>query len=151
MRVDNKFKMEIYSLPENVAFARVVVASFASQLEFTLSDLEELKVAVSETVANSIMHGYNGLPDKLILIQCTLHRDRIEIIIEDEGKGIDDVSKAMQPSHSTDPERMGLGLVFVKSFTDSLKITSAPGKGTKVMMSKKASTVAGEQVAATEH
>ncbi len=151
MQINNKFKMEIYSLPENVAFARMVVASFASQLEFTLSDLEELKVAVSETVANSIMHGYNGLPDKPILIQCTLLKDSIEMVIEDKGKGIEDISKAMQPSYSTDQERMGLGLVFVKSFTDSLKILSAPGKGTKVVMVKKVSSVAGEQVAATEH
>jgi len=147
----NMFEMKICSVPENVGFARLVVASFASQLEYTLSDLEELKVAVSEATANAIMHGYDGASDKFINIKCTLYKDHIEIIIEDEGKGIADVSQAMQPAFTTDPERMGLGFVFIKSFTDSLKVLSTPGKGTRVVMVKKVSIQAEEQVAATEH
>jgi len=60
MQIVNQAKLEFQSLPANVAFARVTVAAFASQLDFTLNDLEEIKVAVSEAVANAIVHGYEN-------------------------------------------------------------------------------------------
>ncbi len=60
MQSINHMRIEFSSLPENVAFARVAVAAFASQLDVTLNDLEELKVAVSEAVTNSIIHGYKN-------------------------------------------------------------------------------------------
>ena len=47
MQIVNQAKLEFQSLPANVAFGRVTVAAFASQLDFTLNDLEEIKVAVS--------------------------------------------------------------------------------------------------------
>ena len=58
MKYINQMKLEFLCIPANVAFARVTVAAFASQLDFTLTDLEEIKVAVSEAVGNSIIHGY---------------------------------------------------------------------------------------------
>ncbi len=56
--------------------------------------------------------------------------------MEDFGAGIADIKKAMQPSYSTDPERMGLGFVFMQSFMDSLHVESLPGTGTVVTMTK---------------
>ena len=56
----NHFNMQFKSIASNVAFARVVVSAFASQLDYTLNDLEEIKVAVSEAVTNSIIHGYKN-------------------------------------------------------------------------------------------
>jgi len=134
----NQMKLEFLSIPANVAFARVTVAAFASQLDFTLSDLEEIKVAVSEAVGNSIIHGYGNLPDRLIRIQAALTTDSLELRIEDEGKGIKDINKALEPAFSTDSERLGLGFVFIQSFMDSFQVDSTPGQGTKIIMSKRA-------------
>ena len=50
----NKAVLEFSSRPENVAFARVAVSALASQLDYTISDLEEIKVAISEAVTNAI-------------------------------------------------------------------------------------------------
>jgi stage II sporulation protein AB (anti-sigma F factor) len=65
-------------------------------------------------------------------------RDETKLIltVEDRGKGIADVEQAMQPAYTTDPERMGLGFVFMKSFMDHLEVTSRLGEGTKVIMTK---------------
>ncbi|MDD4169924.1 MAG: anti-sigma F factor [Desulfotomaculaceae bacterium] len=137
MRFINQMKLEFLSIPANVAFARVTVAAFASQLDYTLSDLEEIKVAVSEAVANAIVHGYNQAPDRFISIFATLTADTLELRIKDDGKGIEDVDKALEPAFSTDAERLGLGFVFMHSFMDSLKVKSRPGHGTLVIMSKR--------------
>ncbi len=140
MQVINHAKLEFQSLPANVAFARVTVAAFAAQLDFTLNDLEEIKVAVSEAVANAIVHGYENRTDCTVFISMSIGDLALELKIWDHGVGIPDVKKAMQLTYSTDPERMGLGFVFMQSFMDSLHVDSAPGKGTTVTMVKSAAS-----------
>ncbi len=140
MRLINQMKLEFLSITANVAFARVTVAAFASQLDFTLADLEEIKVAVSEAVGNSIIHGYENAPDKFIRIIAALMPEELEIIIEDDGKGIEDLNKALLPAYSTDAERLGLGFVFMKSFMDGFHVESVPGNGTKVSLCKRVGT-----------
>lgn len=132
----NRMKIEFSSLPANVSFARVAAGAFASQLDFTLNDIEELKVAVSEAVTNSIIHGYKNTPEKTIQLSAEIRCQTLVLAVEDWGKGIDDIEKALQPAYSTDPERMGLGFSFMQSFSDSLDVKSDPGKGTRVIMTK---------------
>ena len=138
-KVLNLLKMEFLSLQENVGLARVAVASFAAQDDLTLNELEEIKVAVSEAVSNSIIHGYDNSEKDVIKINIIRYEDRLQIEVIDEGKGIEDVDQAVQPAFSTDPERMGLGFVFMGSFMDVLTVNSKPGSGTQVIMEKKIS------------
>ena len=140
MQFMNQMKLEFLSLPANVAFARVTVAAFASQLDFTLADLEEIKTVVSEAVSNSIIHGYENAPDRFVRVYAALTVDTLEIRVEDDGVGIEDTNRALQPTFSTDAERLGLGFVFMQSFMDSFQVDSAPGHGTIVMMSKRVGT-----------
>lgn len=129
-------RMEVLSLPENVGLVRVAIASFAAQLEMTLTDLDELKVAASEAVSNCVIHGYDNQPMGIIRITANLYEETLEIIIEDDGKGIQDVEKATQPAYSTVPERMGLGFVFMNSFMDEVLVESVVNQGTKVTLRK---------------
>lgn len=133
-KVVNKMYMEFLSLPENVSLARVAVASFVAQRDLTISELEEIKVAVSESVSNAIIHGYKQQKDRIVRITATMFEKELEIVVEDEGDGIENVERAMQPAFSTDPERMGLGFVFIKSFMSDVKVHTSPGKGTSVIM-----------------
>ncbi|HOV78769.1 MAG TPA: anti-sigma F factor [Bacillota bacterium] len=136
-RYSNEMKLEFLSVPSNVAFARVAVAAFASQLDFTLAELEEIKVAVSEAVSNSIVHGYGNATNRFVKIHAALTADSVEIRVEDGGKGIENVDAALQPAFSTDADRLGLGFVFMQSFMDSLDVKTAPDQGTVVTMVKK--------------
>lgn len=135
MASENRIKMSFPSNSENVGIARVTAAAFAAQLDLTLNDIEEIKVAVSEAISNAVIHGYG---EKVGEIEFTLGLDgsRLEFVITDFGKGIADIAQARQPSFSTDPERMGLGFVFMESFMDELVVESAVGKGTTVRMVK---------------
>lgn len=54
----NQMTLEFDSISANESFARVAVAAFASQLNPTLEEIEDIKTAVSEAVTNSIIHGY---------------------------------------------------------------------------------------------
>jgi len=136
MAIKNQIIMSIQSLSENVGIARVSAAAFAAQINFTLNEIEEIKVAVSEAVSNAVIHGYEYKVGK-IEISMILYENKIEYIITDDGKGIADIAMARQPSYSSDPERMGLGFAFMESFMDELHIKSEVNKGTQVRMIKK--------------
>ena len=135
----NSVKLEFLSIADNVGLARVTVASIAAQADLTLNDLEEMKVATSEAVSNAIIHGYENNPDRMVTLTINRFSETLDIVVQDEGKGIDDIRQAMEPAYSSDPERMGLGFVFMQSFMDNLEVKSEPGNGTTVIMTKKLS------------
>lgn len=137
--VRNRIKLEFSSLGENVALARITIAGLASQLELTLNDLEEIKVATSEAVSNAIIHGYQGRPDGTVQLIGTLEEGTLTIEIVDQGVGISDIHQALQPAYSTDPERMGLGFVFMQSFMDEVEVISEVQMGTRVILKKRIS------------
>lgn len=131
----NQLKLEIMSKPENIGIARLTVASFAAQLDFTLNELEELKVVVSEAVSNAILHGY-GDNEGIVEIEATLYPGTLALTVTDWGRGIADLEQAREPAFTTSEDRMGLGFTFIESFMDQVQIESTPGQGTRVMMEK---------------
>lgn len=133
----NKMALELSSHAENVGVARVAVGAFAATLEgLTLAELDEIKVAVSEAVTNAVLHGYRH-GTGVVRIEGEIDGDVLGITVTDYGVGIADVELARQPSYSTDPERMGLGFVFMESFMDEVAVTSELGRGTTVRMVKR--------------
>lgn len=139
----------------NESFARVAVAAFVSHLNPTLEELADIKTAVSEAVTNAIIHGYENLsgyskygekipayqevhPGK-VRLHCTLQDDILSVEVVDQGKGISDLSRAMEPLFTTKPEleRSGMGFAFMEAFMDDLEVKSVPGQGTCVHMRKK--------------
>lgn len=121
----------------NEGFARVAVAAFLTQLNPTLEEVSDVKTAVSEAVTNAIIHGYEKEIEK-IWIRCRLDEQTLYIEVEDKGKGIEDLKKAMEPLFTTKPEleRSGMGFSFMEAFMDQIQVESQPGKGTIVKMEK---------------
>ena len=134
---ENKMKLEFLSKSCNEAFARITVASFASQLDPSIEEISDIKTAVSEAVTNCIIHGYEESTG-IIKIECTLLNNTIEIQISDNGKGIENIEQAKEPLYTTKPEleRSGMGFTIMENFMDELKIESVLGIGTKVTMKK---------------
>nr|WP_294673018.1 anti-sigma F factor [uncultured Blautia sp.] len=138
MENSNEMTIIFDSRPENEGLARVAAAAFCTQLNPTLEEVSDLKTAVSEAVTNCIIHGYQGEIHK-IRMKCTRKERTIYLDIEDDGIGIEDVEKAMEPLYTTraDQDRSGMGFTFMEAFMDEVKVTSQVGKGTCVHMSKK--------------
>ena len=139
MEIVNEVNLTIWSKSSNESYARVAVSSFFTQLDPTVDEITDIKTAVSEAVTNCIVHAYRNTVGK-IYITARITDDRYAYIkIRDRGFGISDVKQAMEPMFTTAPEeeRAGLGFAVMQTFMDKVKVTSAPGKGTTIIMTKK--------------
>ncbi len=60
------------------------------------------------------------------------------MLVNDEGVGIEDIHKAMEPMYTTKPqlERSGMGFSFMEAFMDELVVSSEINKGTTITMKK---------------
>lgn len=65
------------SRSENEEFARVVAAVFASRLDPTLEELDDIKTAVSEAVTNAVIHGYRGQEGKIYLSATAWEKEQL--------------------------------------------------------------------------
>ena len=121
-------RLIIESVSENEAFARTVVAAYITRLDPTLEELADVKTAVSEAVTNSIIHGYGSRKGEIEL-HCEIEGSEVFIEVQDQGVGIADIEKAMEPLYTTKPEweRSGMGFAFMEAFMDSLEVVSVLG------------------------
>ena len=133
----NEMVLEFDSKSQNESFARLVAAAFVSQLDPTIEEIADIKTAVSEAVTNCIIHGYENGPGK-VKMTGQIHGNEIFLKIEDQGVGMENVEKAMEPLYTTKPEleRSGMGFAFMEAFMDELAVTSEVGRGTVVTMKK---------------
>lgn len=133
----NEMRLDFTASLENVAFARVVIGAFIMKLDPTMDELNDVQVAVSEAVSNSIIHGYDTMPGT-VRMAAQLEGSRLSIDIIDCGKGIEDIDKAREPLYTSKPdlERSGMGFTVMESFMDELSVESTPGRGTTVRMAK---------------
>ena len=141
MKCQNEMKLSFLSHSVNEGFARSAVAAFFIQLDPTLDELTDIRTAVSEAVTNCIVHAYRDTIGPVRITAKILGDRTAYIKIRDRGCGIPDVKQAMEPLYTTAPgeERSGLGFSVMQSFMDDLRVTSAPGKGTSVVMKKRLS------------
>ena len=140
MQYDNEIILELKATSKNESFARVVASAFAAQLDPTISEITDIKTAVSEAVTNAIIHGYNEEPSKgTVILKCGIAENTIYIEVIDQGRGISDIKEAMTPLYTSVPgdERSGMGFTIMETFMDSVQVISEPGKGTRVCMHKK--------------
>ena len=130
----DKMRLTMNAIAENEYFARVTVAAFSAKMDPTMEELSDIKTAVSEAV----VHGYDGKGGS-VEIRAEIQDEWLEVEIEDEGIGMDDVQLAMEPLYTSRPEtnHAGMGFTFMEAFMDELEVTSTSGQGTKVKMRKK--------------
>ena len=133
----NEMQLKFLSRSENEVFARNVVAAFALPLNPTLSELSDVKTAVSEAVTNCIVHGYRNA-EGWITVRCVIEGEKLLTEISDGGPGIEDLEKALTPFYTTLPEeeRSGMGFTIMQTFMTDFSVRSERGKGTTVTMCK---------------
>lgn len=136
--VKNEMSLSFPSKSCNEAFARSAVAAFVMNLDPTISELSDVKTAVSEAVTNCIVHGYRRSSGTIYIKGRITDDNKITLKIRDKGCGIEDVKKAMEPLYTSAPEeeRAGLGFAVMQSFCDKVSVKSAVGKGTTVTLEK---------------
>ena len=97
--------------------------------------MKEISLNILDVAQNSLRANATEIN---ILVFFDTAADRLTVSIKDNGCGIADVKKAMEPLFTTGgSERAGLGFAVMQSFMDKVKVISKPGKGTKVLLIKR--------------
>ncbi|MGA0241712.1 MAG: ATP-binding protein [Candidatus Marinamargulisbacteria bacterium] len=140
--------------PENVEFSipcmsdyvgvvRLAVSGLATRMNFSIEEIEDIKIAVSEACTNSVQYAYETPEKERVFISFNLFKNKLEIIVKDTGKGFktDVLERTPIDERSLDDidenvPRLGLGLTFIKSLMDEITITSELGNGTTIQMAK---------------
>lgn len=115
--------------------ASVAIKKLLRQLNLNPDIIRRVSIAMYEGEINMVIHANGGDADVIV------YPDKIQIILEDRGPGIDDIELAMKEGYSTAQDNVrslgfgaGMGLPNMKRYTDSMVIESEVGKGTKVTM-----------------
>ena len=137
MKPINQAQISFDSRSVNESFGRAAVAAFLTQLDPTVADLTDMKTAVSEAVTNAIVHGYKDRRGTVYITAKLFENGKAVVRVRDKGCGIPEVKQAMGPLYTTGgEERAGLGFAVMQSFCDSVRVTSTPGRGTSVTLTK---------------
>lgn len=141
MNKKNFMKMQIPACGKNESFARNVVAGFTVECSPTLSEINDIKTAVSEAVTNAVVHAYDEESrDNMIEICADIDDESVlTVTVRDFGRGIENVEQAKEPFFTTKPdeERSGIGFTIIETFMDDMQVESKTGEGTTVTMRKR--------------
>ena len=118
---------------EHMVIVRRAVGQLAIGLGFSLVDQTKIVTAASELARNTIQHGGGG--SALLETINDGPRRGVRLTFEDHGPGIADIAQAMKDGFTTGGG-LGLGLSGAKRLTNEFAITSAPGLGTRVVITK---------------
>ena len=137
MQYENEARVFFASKSENERFARLFVSGFLTPLDPTVSEMTEIKTAVSEAVTNAIIHGYEEKRGSIELF-CAYVKNKVYIEIADKGSGIENIALAREPLYTSKPEmeRSGMGFTIMETFMDHIHIQSEEGNGTRIFMEK---------------
>lgn len=134
----NKLEIKIAAMFENEGVVRNAVASFVSSYNPTLEEIIDIKTILSEAVSNAIIHGYEFDKTKDVYVKATINDHVLEIIVQDYGKGIENVQEALKNHFSTkkENEKTGIGFTIMRSLSDQFEIQSSLNVGTKLKIIK---------------
>lgn len=116
---------------EHVVRVRQAVRAKAIELGFSLVEQTKVVTAASELARNAIHHGGGGRAVVEVLIEGP--RRGLRLTVEDDGPGIADIGQAMKDGFTTGGG-LGLGLAGARRLSSEFEITSAPGRGTRVVI-----------------
>jgi serine/threonine-protein kinase RsbT len=118
---------------DDIVRTRQIARQWAVQMGFSLVDQTKLVTAASELARNTVTHGGGG--EVILEALNDSNRRGLRLTFADRGPGIADVALAMRDGY-TSGTGMGLGLGGAKRLVNEFDLTSRPGEGTRVSITK---------------
>jgi serine/threonine-protein kinase RsbT len=118
---------------EDIVRMRQAVREHAIAQGFSLVDQTKIVTAASELARNTIEYGGGGDVEIVEVMNGT--RKGVQLVFEDHGPGIADISLAMKDGY-TSGHGLGLGLGGAKRLSNEFSIDSRPGQGTRVVITR---------------
>jgi serine/threonine-protein kinase RsbW len=96
-----------------------------------------INMAVRESVANAVEHGNRYDQQKSVDIRYTIGVDALRVTVRDYGEGFDPATlpDPLDPNNLLNPA--GRGILYMRTFMDSVKYDRHPEGGMIVSMSKR--------------
>jgi serine/threonine-protein kinase RsbT len=118
---------------DHIVIVRQAVRRRAVDLGFSLVDQTKIVTAASELARNAMQYGGGG--HATIEMVTDGSRRGLRLTFEDDGPGIADIELAMRDGYSS-AGGLGLGLSGAKRLSNEFSIASAPGQGTRVIVTR---------------
>jgi anti-sigma regulatory factor (Ser/Thr protein kinase) len=122
-----RLELSLHAEPSSVREARDAVAQAALDIGLSPRRVEDIRLCVSEAVANVVRHAYVHATGDVLVTLDPLERG-VLVVVRDFGTG----TSTMRPPARDDG---GFGLKIVQSLADGCTVTSTPEDGTEVWMS----------------
>jgi serine/threonine-protein kinase RsbT len=128
-------KQEIRALlsSDDVVRVRQAVREWAVAQGFNLVEQTKIVTAASELARNTIEYGGGG--DVLLEALSDGARRGVRLTFSDHGPGIPDINLALKDGYTTGGG-LGLGLGGARRLTNEFDISSKPGEGTRVSITR---------------
>jgi serine/threonine-protein kinase RsbT len=128
-------KTEIISVTTSgdIVAVRHAVRRQAVKINLSLVDQTKIVTAASELARNMLIYGGGGEVTLEALQEGVRHGLRVHFV--DDGPGIPDIDLALRDGF-TSGHGMGLGLGGAKRLVNEFNLESAPGKGTRVTITR---------------
>ena len=117
----------------DIVAVRHAVRRQAVKINLSLVDQTKIVTAASELARNMLIYGGGGEVTLEVLQQGVRHGLRVHFV--DDGPGIPDIDLALRDGF-TSGKGMGLGLGGAKRLVNEFNLESAPGKGTRVTITR---------------
>jgi serine/threonine-protein kinase RsbW len=112
--------------PGEIARLRRAVAGLARRGGFAPERVDDIALAVSEVLTNSVVHAYHSAAEPGgVDVEAELRDDAVHVTIADEGHGF---------ARRRDSPGLGLGLAIAGMIADDLRIAPALPTGTRVSL-----------------
>lgn len=115
--------------------ARLALAGISRVVPIDPETLADLKLAVTEACANAVRHAY-GDEGGTVRVRFEVEPGRLEVRVEDEGRGFD-VAR-VDDWVPEELDEAGMGLSIIRAVVDELDVGSGPGgRGTALRFEKR--------------
>lgn len=122
--------MEISSNPEYVSIIRLMVSGVANKVGFSIEEIDDIKVAISEALSNAIKHS----EDNKVFILFEIFENKLIIKVKDNGIGYN--HNLVEKHDLNNPKESGMGIFIIESLMDEVKVYSKDNQGTTIKMTK---------------
>jgi anti-sigma regulatory factor (Ser/Thr protein kinase) len=113
------------AVPESVPVLRHALVAYARSADASTGVLDDVAIAVSEAVTNTVLHAYAGKATGTVTVNAGVSGDELAISISDGGRG-------MRPRR--DSPGLGLGLPLMAQLADRMEVGQIDGVGTEVRL-----------------
>lgn len=133
MDIVDHIELTLPAKAEYIGVARLTISGIANRMGYSYDDIEDIKIAVSEAITNSVNHAYRNQEKGNVSLVFDIFDEKIDIFVSDTGKSFDyeSILKQLEPVDSGKAiEQMnegGLGLFLIETLMDDVTISGQSG------------------------